>query len=832
MQDLAKSIQNIDLATMPQNMTAGQALNVVKSNATLINTFAPGTNITQMTGLLQGGMNLSQQLPNLMKGGMNINALGSLMGANGNIMASLQNFNPAQLQGMLNGQLSMMGNFNMGNLGQFASSLNIPTNLLSNLSPDTLMSQAQGLMSQGAAMVQGFNPQATVSNMMSELNKAKDSLAGLADSTTINNLSANVSANIPGIANISANTTVGELRQLVSAQQSGLSQMNPSALMSQIGPGIQSQFTSLAQNFPPTARVIDTANFLRAQSSNFSSIASGLQNVNMSSITASMQAQIGSVGVAINNFNPTQIGALFSSTGSMFSGLAGNPMSAIQNIAGGRFSGIMSMAGNINAGQLGAVFNGQLGQLSGVSSLAQLGSIPNLSNLSNLGGLSGLSGLSGLTGAGGALSGVTSLGGTSSSGNDWLYLLAVKAMQYPREAACRPDELNGQNKEKMSSLCEKLRAPLIPLTKLKMRYHDPEKLSESELPSGVPDGLTFKEYFDGNMPYMRHHDTGRSLQKSTSTQQDPMDDLGQYSAIVGVGIEGVSGNSSKKDQRCLLGGWGENASFAGLDIDQHDPITSWTELKMHQLYSARKDGVYCIGRYEKVFKPQATEDKALSAAGGEVDILVARTGQTEKTELVKMPIPQPFLGYVGDVEESARFPNFGPTSTANLHTGLDNAKPGDILILPHGTSGEGDAHGLPKLCYVLDPTSDGFQKQSQCNKLYVEPTNNPSVCEERGTCKLWVQCADNGSAPTTCGITDALGQNVTRYFYKEGFTEELNEDDYEAVGSDMDCKDTNLSKCILKDWDSIKIYRPCEDERPLGDTPASASPLPSQAPGG
>lgn len=375
-----------------------------------------------------------------------------------------------------------------------------------------------------------------------------------------------------------------------------------------------------------------------------------------------------------------------------------------------------------------------------------------------------------------------------------LTLGMVTSFPYYSIAACTPLE-PAQNPSNMARMCEQLRAPLIPINKLKMRYHDPEKLTESELPSGVPEGLTFKEYFGSNMPYIRLHDTGRPIQKSTSSRQDPMDDLGQYTAIVGVGREGVSGNAERKDERCLFGGWGGEASFGGVSISAPDPITSWTELKLYQTRTMRKDGLYCIGRYDKVFKPEGTEEKLLGLAGGEFNAMRPLPGATEQTRMSKVSWPLAWRGYITEPDEKHRFPNFGGTASGIL-TGLDNARLGDILILDENGSAEGSKPGLPRLAVVVNGSN-----------------NDPQTCQSEGSCWVNIQAADDGGSPDICGGTDAMGQVLTRTFYKPSASTDLNEGPFGILGISTDCDDQNLQRCVLQRWDEIKVYRIREDRR-------------------
>ncbi|MFO0110721.1 MAG: hypothetical protein ACK52W_09380, partial [Alphaproteobacteria bacterium] len=117
-------------------------------------------------------------------------------------------------------------------------------------------------------------------------------------------------------------------------------------------------------------------------------------------------------------------------------------------------------------------------------------------------------------------------------------------------------------------------------------------------------------------------------------------------AALGSNTTIASGSKGRKDERCLLGGWGGPSSFGGVSVDAPDPVTSWTELKLYQARTARKDGVYCIGRYDKVFKPESTEEKILSLAGGDFNVLSALPGETKKTNISKVSWPLAWRGYL------------------------------------------------------------------------------------------------------------------------------------------------------------------------------------------
>lgn len=881
------------LSNLPSNMNVAQASSLISSNMTMLNSFPADMSLDSITGALGGQMNLTANLQGMLNGQINMSNIGNLMGAQGNIFSSMGNLNPSQLQGLMSGQMNLMGSLSGNvNLGQFSSYLQVPTNLLSNLPQNLDFSQVTAQLSAQGSILGGMSGSLNVQGAISQLGNAQGLISSLPSDMGLNNLSADIAAQIPGFGSLNVNNlTVGDLRNIMSSQSSGLSGLDPNAMMSQVGPQITSQINSIVQ-LPGNLSVQQVGSFLSSTSNNFSQ----MPNINLSSATASLQTQFGSVSgmignlggssaggssggsglgsigstlgniggtaninTALGNLNLStnsiqgaaqQLGSIFSGQGNMLSGMQGMSVPDIQNLAGGQINNLMNMASNmslsgaLNVGQLNAVFSTQLGQLANFDGLTQLGSIAgnldmqmfgSVPGLGSLGGISGMGGLGGSMGGlggsmgglggsmggmgGGSMGGMGGMGGGSMGGMGGgggsassmeLPLLLVLAAPYSRKAACRPDEPS-QNSATMASQCEKLRAPLTPLNKLKMRYHNPAEPTTSELPSGVPEGLTFKEYFGENMPYMRLHDTGRSIQTSTSTNQDPMDIKGQYTAIVGVGREAVAGDTSRTDQRCKLGGWGGTTNVGGATIQVPDPVTSWTELKLYQARTARKDGVYCIGRYEKVFKPESTEEKVLSTNGGFINIKRELEGQPGKYRSTRIPWPLSWRGYMFEENEAERFPNFGGTAGKGIITGLDNARAGDVILLPVNGSASGQPAGLPRVGVVTK-----LSRNQDCGK----------------DCWVTVVTADDGSAPDTCGMTDGMGQVITRYFYKPGHSQSIVQKDFERIGASTDCQDQNLQQCIFSNWGSVKLYRSRDDVRKSTTTSGSSGGTSGSASGG
>lgn len=411
---------------------------------------------------------------------------------------------------------------------------------------------------------------------------------------------------------------------------------------------------------------------------------------------------------------------------------------------------------------------------------------------------------------------------------------------FSRLATCNPGGTR-QAKYNIDTLCRDLRAPYTPLNKLKMRYHDPEEEDDIVLKDGVQEGFRHKEYFNNRMPYPRLWDTGRSIQRNETDQQDPLDVHGQHTAIVGVGHEATpesededSGDDDedsregkknaliKQDQRCLYGGWGGNVNMGGVNISVPDPIASWTELKLYQTRTLRDLNISCLGRYEKSFKIGSAENMVLSALGAEytrgiltkpdgsggytyqslAEYREAGGGSSDEklySQLKNEAWPLAWRGYLSAKKNEQKFPNF-PGGSASTKTGLDNAELGDIVLMPEGTSKSGDRKGLPKLAIVAEVNLPG-----------------KSDCEDRKNCYVRVIEPDNGKWPDVCGTTDTWGEMKTRYLYKSGMLPEAAKAEYTRINSTTDCADIHLSMCELDKWDELKLYRVREDKRDGND---------------
>lgn len=142
-----------------------------------------------------------------------------------------------------------------------------------------------------------------------------------------------------------------------------------------------------------------------------------------------------------------------------------------------------------------------------------------------------------------------------------------------------------------------------------------------------PKTYQFRTYFQNRRPYMRWWDTGREafqgeavIEGTAEPKPDYSCDLGANDTYFGVGRDFNSIHGRPAQICAYVGGdgvgdncfkmkdWrdGEYPELAG---------TEWAELKMYQMNCFRNAGLNCLCQYEKIFKPEGTEDAALAAVG-------------------------------------------------------------------------------------------------------------------------------------------------------------------------------------------------------------------------
>lgn len=396
---------------------------------------------------------------------------------------------------------------------------------------------------------------------------------------------------------------------------------------------------------------------------------------------------------------------------------------------------------------------------------------------------------------------------------------AMKKMNGMANSADQLEEIldwMGCGVKSIDKICHDLAKPFGMLNKLKIRHFDAEMWAEDplsvDLPLGVPEGLTFKEYFAVHRPYPAFHDTGKELGQ-TGKPDLKKSTKGAEVAIVGVGRPG---------ERCLFGGGGGAMTsmmgpFGGgsyVQVPALDPITSWAELKLYQSRGTRRN-LNCITQFNKVWKPNFTEDPILFLDGAQVEVMPIEEDDVAEGDTVKYIWPEPYRGYCLDPNndltpdddtdnQKRNFPYFpeGTVAGGSMKTGIDRAKKGDIIIFDRGTTtasgpfGMGSKPGLCTLGYVVGT---------------IEKTDtHPEAVR--------IVEANWGNYPDVCGITDAMEPHATvieRTLYKGSMQDTRAKRIKEQVGWEPKCDDTNLRECALDSniWDGAKVYDPTLDKR-------------------
>lgn len=159
--------------------------------------------------------------------------------------------------------------------------------------------------------------------------------------------------------------------------------------------------------------------------------------------------------------------------------------------------------------------------------------------------------------------------------------------------------------------------------------------------------------------------------------------------------------------------------------------------------------------------------------------------------------PNAWRGYMAASDPETRFPNFGGTQTQTL-VGLNEAEPGDVVLLPDGPRGPAVKSGLAKLALVAEVRL---------------PKN--SKCDTEKNCFVKVLEPDGGKWPDICGTTDTWGEMKARYWFKKGHLPKEAVYEYSAkrINTASHCGETKISHCEQQGWDDLELYRIREDER-------------------
>ncbi len=388
-----------------------------------------------------------------------------------------------------------------------------------------------------------------------------------------------------------------------------------------------------------------------------------------------------------------------------------------------------------------------------------------------------------------------------------------------------------------------------------------------------PTGLFCPMKFVGyHMPYMRWWDTGVSAGNPRHGGSF-LNTLGAYDTIIGVGREERDFYDSRvewmqaRDWAELLDdfsmdsseAWNAYSELHNIQKSQMGRIGGWAELKAHQMWSIRRSNLFCVGRYEKLFKATGPEDLVLSKAGASYNKVAGGSN----------PWNLGWRGYISDSRGRNQFVQnvFDETTDYGFY-GLDNALPGDIIIYSVGPYDP-----MPRIAYVTAASSSD-PRMATARWDY---TLNKNVAAD-GTVLtpdyVNIVTFDQGKFPTATGMSIASGMGPQRTIYKmfvpdtyrdeicidkalraitdtrpgeRGCREPFPPNLCTVMGSDgkgcqPSCEDPSYKFCVLepKDgaikflpgggttvgklgWEAVQIYRPSRDVRrcPFGVVPAT-----------
>jgi len=376
-----------------------------------------------------------------------------------------------------------------------------------------------------------------------------------------------------------------------------------------------------------------------------------------------------------------------------------------------------------------------------------------------------------------------------------------------------------------------------------------------ELNITTPDPYDARNKFVGyHMPYMRWWDTGVSAGNPFHAGSF-LNVLGGFDTLLGVGREERDERTAERMRDAVNP---TDATDAGgsirdrLENDQPSQMGrtgGWAELKAHQMWSLRRSNLFCIGRYEKLFKPGGPEQLALTKAGA---------GYTSM-EFHQWPWSLGWRGYVTDSHDPDDwhydFPNFpdgiGTPATAIVpdngsFLGLDNALPGDIIV-----------YTMNNMKYIAYVTDIGFDVADRRRAVF-NPDPLVSKFELDGRIitpnRVFVVAWDQGKFPTSTRSTLNWGIGPQRTIFKQfvptNYSEEICGHTIRALidsdpnvttcrndGPTMNvpscqtnkcqpsCEDPDYGNCVLPSdtlgqlgWSRVLVYRPYWDVRQCNGT--------------
>lgn len=380
---------------------------------------------------------------------------------------------------------------------------------------------------------------------------------------------------------------------------------------------------------------------------------------------------------------------------------------------------------------------------------------------------------------------------------------------------------------------------------------------------------------------------GSSSGSSSTSNLEPITSDTLFANLFGIATpayaqsSGSSGGATNqnKDERCMMGGWGKDAKCSGMNFKKPNPMTSWTELKAYQARTTQDYSIACLGQYHKLFAPGSAEGKALMRAGGvyEREICSKRnsdgtssecggsssggsssssggsssssgggSGGSNSKEFWEKRQQQWPLAYRGrmcnkkdfdedqkkDCKQRECFPFFGVKDgkCPELKTGLDEAKPGDMILMFAGGVKESDSSGSSSGSSGSSGSSStgggDDNKPLMPTIAYVKSahnqasTQNYKPCSGDKNCHLIVESADDGQFPDACGNSFNWGAGLSRTLYKPGNMPESYKEKLKDIqqknkvqNPSTNCVNPQFGACEYEDWDKAKVYRPTDDVR-------------------
>lgn len=365
--------------------------------------------------------------------------------------------------------------------------------------------------------------------------------------------------------------------------------------------------------------------------------------------------------------------------------------------------------------------------------------------------------------------------------------------------------------------------------------------------------LPFFDAFNGrfvgyHMPYMRWWDTGVSAGNPRHGGSF-VNTLGGFDVLIGVGREERSKQDGKDTKKLAMDEVGRSeADVSWLEAPRGSEmgrVGGWSELKAHEMWTIRRSNLFCVGRYEKLFKPGGQEALVLSKAG---------SGYTS-VEGQQWPWSLGWRGYISDTSSNLPY-GWGAVNNGSIGTGLDNALPGDIISY--------GINGMPQLAYVTDIGGYAVQGSDDPISGDIQAVFDKNIGKFRlggpgGTIlhptRIYVVSWDQGKYPTSTGSTISWGMGPERTIYKKkvpttyqqeicGFTlrlvtdsnpnetycrlnitndNELDPGQCMQHNCQPSCVDSDYSACVLPgssyDWNNAGIWRPTWDVRQCPITP-------------